>query len=188
MYLKFSEMALEKRGCPLCDRGFDRPDGVDLFREKIASLVREMPQAVVETEARLQNAEALRNKLVELRPHWEEVKRIEKEIPELTTRLSRFEEERTKLQASVETVEASLQKLKNQEQELRSLIPLADRIQRLHQEVLTSEMELKKAEKEVSEVSSDTRTLEEVQCRYNELAEERFIFHFSFKASRLLLC
>jgi len=179
MYKNFEELAVERHECPLCDRSFETEE-MNNFLRKLKSVLDRVPQSIEETENKLGIAETIHNKLIELRPHWEEKVRIEKDIPDTSSRIGQLDLERTRLLTSLDRLNEQLQNMKIKETETLECLHIADQIQKVHQELEMASVDLKEEEEKLRLLSNDGRTLSDLENHLKTLESKRFFFFFFF--------
>eukprot|EP01102_Stenamoeba_stenopodia_P001782 TRINITY_DN11621_c0_g1_i1.p1 TRINITY_DN11621_c0_g1~~TRINITY_DN11621_c0_g1_i1.p1 ORF type:complete len:1339 (+),score=313.83 TRINITY_DN11621_c0_g1_i1:75-4019(+) len=168
MYKNFGELAIDRHECPLCDRGFEKEE-MGAFLGKLKSVLDRVPDSIEETEKKLEIAQTIHSKLLELRPHWEEKARIEQELPDIISRIERLNSEHMNLTTLLQQFNVKLDELKTVESEAAECLRIADQIQNAHQELQKVSLELCEEEERLQLLSTDGRTLLEVETQLKAL-------------------
>lgn len=186
-YEKFLTSAKEKCKCPLCNRAFV-DNQLDAFVKMANSHVEQGPMLRQKGEKELQQEEKKYKSLMDLKPYYDEVKKINNSLPPLQAELSKLRQSKEERLSEVAELKKIEEEQRNRIKKVEKLLSQAQAISNLlrQQEKLRKDVEKEKAllkenenegydfEKEDS-LESEKAALEaaelEISAKCNELTE-----------------
>ncbi|XP_033111365.1 DNA repair protein RAD50-like [Anneissia japonica] len=168
--------------CPLCHRGFDAEDEVEELVQELESKLRLAPQKMVEKENLIAQNMSKRNKLVQMKPLKENMKKLSSEIPDLKANVASISEEISKLRSTIQQEDNRMNALQLEESMANEVRPYIIRLEECQKElsvlerklaVLTTQLAGADTSRTFQLVNSERRDLEIQLDGVNKMVESK---------------
>eukprot|EP00026_Physarum_polycephalum_P000773 Phypoly_transcript_00774.p1 GENE.Phypoly_transcript_00774~~Phypoly_transcript_00774.p1 ORF type:complete len:1313 (+),score=243.76 Phypoly_transcript_00774:90-4028(+) len=171
-YKSFIEDGRKDRCCPLCTRDFEKEVELYNFLGDLEKRIAKIPSSMEQAAHKVKQAEELTQNLANLRTDYEDMLRIESEIPSIDKKIGEYITKATKLEKVESQESAKLHQTSQEEKETTDLLQEIEEMTRLLEELNTLNREIRDEEAKLKRVSADSRTPEEVSKQYDSLQNE----------------
>lgn len=180
IYGKFLVGTTEHKCCPLCCRGFNDDNELQVFANGLDQKKKGFPVVKLQMEATLTKLNTRLDKLKTVHGAWIKLEQLRKDISSIQVTVDTLNHEREKAAELAEIASIKQRDVDNCKIKADNLFTIAGNISRIHKEILTASDEISVIETELR-FSGSTRTITDCQKDLEQISDQSKIVRRDIK-------